>query len=226
MPDAEDFRARRRGKYGTVLFATLFTILATVVLPEEGWERIALTVLQGGMLWLAFVASGVSRSLIRSSLVIWALAAVATSVAELTAWEGSGALTSLINLVLIAAAGGAILRNLVIGGRITTASVGGVLTVYLLIGLFFTYVYATIDAISDTPALDGPGPIDLSEEIYFAFITLTTVGYGDFTPATDLVRGLAITQALVGQLYLVSVVALVVSNLGREAPGRRADDPE
>ena len=120
-------------------------------------------------------------------------------------------------------------RNLVIGGRITVASVGGVLTVYLLIGLFFTYVYETINVVSDTPPLNGADTIDRGSEVYFAFITLTTVGYGDLTPATDLVRGLAITQALVGQLYLVSVVALVVSNLGRQAPEsalRSAGEPE
>ena len=69
---------------------------------------------------------------------------------------------------------------------------------------------------SDTAPLRGQDTIDLSAEVYFAFITLATVGYGDLVPANDLVRGLAITQALVGQLYLVSVVALVIGNLGRD----------
>ena len=226
MVVSEDRVQRRRGKYGTVLVATLVTILATVVLPEDGWAKVALTILQGGMLWLAFVAAGVPRSLLWWSLVAWAIASLIAGAVTLSSWDGSGVLTSIVSLVLIAAAGAAILRNLVIGGRITVASVGGVLSVYLMIGLVFTYLYATIGDLSDTPVLKGADPVDLSDEVYFTFITLATVGYGDLTPATDLVRGLAITQALVGQLYLVSVVALVVSNLGRAAPERRIRSAE
>jgi len=50
--------------------------------------------------------------------------------------------------------------------------------------------------------------------LYFSFVTITTVGYGDFTAATDLGRSLAITEALIGQIYLVTVVAAIVGGLG------------
>jgi voltage-gated potassium channel Kch len=52
--------------------------------------------------------------------------------------------------------------------------------------------------------------------VYFSFVTLTTVGYGDLTAAFDAGRIASIFEALFGQLYLVSVVALLVANLGRE----------
>jgi hypothetical protein len=51
--------------------------------------------------------------------------------------------------------------------------------------------------------------------VYFSFVTLTTVGYGDLTSRLDLGRMCSIFEALFGQLYLVSVVALLVSNVGR-----------
>jgi hypothetical protein len=54
--------------------------------------------------------------------------------------------------------------------------------------------------------------------LYLSYATLTTVGYGDLVAATNLGRSLAITEALVGQLYLVTVVAVIISNL---EPGRR-----
>jgi voltage-gated potassium channel Kch len=63
-------------------------------------------------------------------------------------------------------------------------------------------------------------PVDSFQ--YFSFITLTTVGYGDLTPGTELGQLLASLEALTGQLFLVSVVALVVGNLGRDLPHRRA----
>jgi hypothetical protein len=202
--------------------------LWAVAAPQEDWSTTLLAVMQGATLWLAFLGAGVSRTLVKAAIGAWLVASVITGIAA-TATTGTGdAIGPIVSLILIAVAGGAILRSLVRQGTITMSSVGGVVTVYLLIGLFFTYVYATIAAVSGNPPLNGADLGDLSAELYFTFVTLTTVGYGDLTPATDLVRGIAITQALIGQLYLVSVVALVVSNLGREAPRaerRMRDEP-
>jgi hypothetical protein len=55
--------------------------------------------------------------------------------------------------------------------------------------------------------------------MYFSFITLATVGYGDLVPALQLGRALAVLEGLTGQLYLVTVVALVVSRIGWRGPG-------
>jgi len=57
--------------------------------------------------------------------------------------------------------------------------------------------------------------------VYFSFVTLATVGYGDYTAASDLGRMLAVSEALMGQLYLVSVVALLVANMGRTREPKR-----
>lgn len=215
----ETFRERQRGRFGLVLIATFGTIVVVATAPQTRWSAIVLVAMQGGTLWLAFVAAGATRRVVEIGLGVWILAAIVTGFAASD--RGDGAIVPIVSLLLIASAAGAILRSLVARGRITMSSVGGVLAVYLLIGLFFTYVYATIGAIGDTPPLRGEGPIDLSAQLYFTYITMATVGYGDLVPATDLVRGVAIAEALIGQLYLVSVVALVVGNLGRETGGRQ-----
>jgi len=51
--------------------------------------------------------------------------------------------------------------------------------------------------------------------LYFSFTTLTTVGYGDLTAASNLGHTLSVTEALSGQIYLVTVVSVIVGNLGR-----------
>jgi hypothetical protein len=51
--------------------------------------------------------------------------------------------------------------------------------------------------------------------LYYSFTTLTTVGYGDFTARTNLGHTLSVSEALTGQIYLVTIVSLVVANLGR-----------
>lgn len=221
MASTETDDERRRGRFARVLVATLVTIASAVALPQEWWASTLLAILQGGTLWLAFVASGASRRLIAVGIVVSVVATAVAAIASAESTEVDSAFAPLVSLVLIAAAAAAILRHLLSLGRITRSAVGGVLTVYLLIGLFFAYTYAVVGGLSDTAPLRGQDTIDLSAEVYFAYITLATVGYGDLVPANDVVRGLAITEALIGQLYLVSVVALVIGNIGRETRPRQ-----
>ena len=63
----------------------------------------------------------------------------------------------------------------------------------------------------------------VADYLYFSFVTMTTTGYGDLTAAHGLGRALAVLEALIGQLYLVTVIALLVSNLSRRG---RATQPE
>jgi voltage-gated potassium channel Kch len=102
------------------------------------------------------------------------------------------------------------------------ATVLGALSVYLLIGLFFASVYGVIASIGSGPlfaqALGDGSSIDWT---YFSFVTLTTVGFGDITARADIARVLAVSEALLGQIYLVTVVALLIGNIGRE---RRSAD--
>jgi hypothetical protein len=91
----------------------------------------------------------------------------------------------------------------------------GAICIYLLFGLLFTFAYGAAAALGSgeffTDGTDGTPSLRL----YFSYVTLTTVGYGDYTPAGDLGHTLAIVEALLGQLYLVTVVAVLVSRLGR-----------
>jgi uncharacterized membrane protein len=100
--------------------------------------------------------------------------------------------------------------------------VAGAVCIYLLIGLFFAQVYMLQGAWLDAPFFAQVTEPDAVDFTYFSFVTLTTVGYGDLSAAGDLGRVSAITEALLGQLYLVTVVALVVSRIGHERPVRRS----
>ncbi|MEY4225359.1 MAG: hypothetical protein RL190_116 [Actinomycetota bacterium] len=93
--------------------------------------------------------------------------------------------------------------------------VGDAIAVYLMMGLTFAYLYLAIDAIRDQEFfVQGPQPAYVF--LYFSYITLATVGFGDFTAADAVGRLLAMVEGLIGQLYLVTVLALIVSNLGRQ----------
>jgi voltage-gated potassium channel Kch len=98
---------------------------------------------------------------------------------------------------------------------VTLSTVAGVICLYLLLGIMFAQLYQaglelTDDAFIYSEALTR---FDL---VYFSFVTLTTVGFGDIVPGIDATRALAATEAISGQLFLVTVVARVISMLGQE----------
>jgi hypothetical protein len=111
------------------------------------------------------------------------------------------------------------LRKEFIGEGVDQEVVLGALCAYLYIGNYFAFLYDAIATISKNPFFAQPGMESKFNYIYFSFITLTTTGYGDLSPAFGPGRMVAVVEAIIGQLYLVSVVALVVSSYGkRKAP--------
>jgi voltage-gated potassium channel len=103
---------------------------------------------------------------------------------------------------------------------VTLDAVFGAVAIYLLIGAFFASVDNAVGAIGSPPFFNQADNPSFETYLYFSYVTLSTVGYGDYTPATSIARALAITEALFGPLYLVTVVAVLVSNIGRPAPRR------
>jgi len=91
----------------------------------------------------------------------------------------------------------------------------GALCAYLYIGAYFSFLYDVMARISKSPFFAQPGADSKLNYLYFSFITLTTTGYGDLSPALGPGRMIAVTEAVIGQLYLVSVVAIVVSAFGK-----------
>jgi hypothetical protein len=92
----------------------------------------------------------------------------------------------------------------------------------MLIGMAFGFLYGAIDRFGGDSFFAGGDPATVSHCLYFSFTTLATVGYGDFVSRSDLGHTLAVSEALIGQIYLVTVVSLIVSNLGRPARRDRA----
>ena len=94
-----------------------------------------------------------------------------------------------------------ILRRILAAPRITVRLVLGALAIYLLVGLTYAYLYPLIRAVTSQPFFvqtAKPASIDF---VYFSYVTLTTVGYGDLTAATSGGRMFAVSEALTGQLY-------------------------
>lgn len=100
---------------------------------------------------------------------------------------------------------------------VDSETVFGALCAYLFMGLCWAVIYATVVELRpDAIFVPEGGSGDFLTWVYFSFTTLTTLGYGDVAPRLDSVRMLAILEALIGQIYLVVIVArLVGSYMGR-----------
>jgi len=87
----------------------------------------------------------------------------------------------------------------------------GALCAYLYIGTWFAFAYRAVALLTNAPFFAQPGEERPLNYLYFSFITLTTTGFGDLSPVYGPGRMLSAVEAIIGQLYLVTVVALVVS---------------
>lgn len=181
----------------------------------------AAEVLLAAALLFAMRTSGVGWDALRAVSIIVAIAILLSALATLSP------ATLAIGVEEIVTASLVIMTPLVIGRRlaaepeVTLQKVLGALSIYLLIGIFFSYLFQLISWASGGPFFAQRGQAQAVNYLYFSYTTITTVGYGDFTARTDLGRMLAVSEALLGQLYLVTVVAVLVSHMRLRRDGRR-----
>src|SRR5437660_242967 len=206
------FSLSEGSRYGLVLILLVFGAMRAIICSPRVPSALLATGLQGAAVLVALsrpstskilrilIAGGVLMSVV---LVVNQGGAVERGLSDLT----SAGLILTLPLIIVMR----FRRNL----HVNVQSVLGAVCIYLVIGI----VYANVD--SALGHLDGqrffaeaPG-VTSSQFMYFSMVTLSTVGYGDLTPETPGGRALAVSEALMGQLYLVTVISLLVSNFGR-----------
>ena len=207
--------------YGALLALILVSLTFQLAAPEGDVAHVVTIVLQGGVLLASLWTSLAPSGALRAGGAVLAVVTIATAVGFSAAGDVDEAGARVVSLVLIVFAPVVIARGVFLHfheeGRVTVQTMFGVLCIYLLIGAAFAFSYGVVDELGGSSFFKGIALGTTSDYLYFSFATLTTVGYGDLVAATDLGRSLAITEALLGQIYMVTVVALIVSNL-RRAP--------
>jgi hypothetical protein len=215
-------RRRPRG-YGLVLLTIVFAIVIASLGESSALTQWVSLLLIGAALLLALRTAEVRPRTQRLAAVLVAVALVVgllSSLPSLTFVPAS--LVLIIGAILIAATSVVLAGRLVRNPEVTRQTIVGALCVYLLIGLFFSFVFGATSQVTGVPFFVSTDAANSSDYLYFSFVTLATVGYGDLVARGSLGRMLAATEGLTGQLYLVTVVALLVSNLNR--PGRNGQN--
>ena len=205
-----------RERYGLVLIL----ILVGYVLSGVESNRFLLAV--NSFLWVALLLTtlwspGVPKRLRRIGSVATILVLLATlSLGFVSSELADGWRLILLGIAQFAALL-AILNRVSRHRQVTFQTVMGGVAAYALIAFVMAALYHGMDLLTGTTFLNGV--VSDGDYVYFSFVTLTTVGYGDITAATDVAKRLVVVEAFVGQVFLVALVARLVSLWG--APERR-----
>jgi hypothetical protein len=209
-------RVRQPDQYGFLLILIFVLMIVGGTVGDGRWGQLVSVILLGATLTFTMETSRASRRLTRFVLGGATVLLLASIVASAAKFEHLHEFTSGTSFLLILAMIVAIARRLGTHMRIAWSMLAGALCAYLLIGLLFSSAYMFMSAAEGGSIFSQVQQATTVDTMYYSFITMTTVGYGDLTPVQDLPRMIAVTEALIGQIYLVTAVGLLVGNMGRE----------
>lgn len=206
-------------RYGAVLLLTLAVAMTLIGCPPADWSRALALTLEFLALMVVVVTSREHEQVRRRRAATLGAVAIALVVAT-----GVGLVPAAMAFVFGALLSCAIPAGLV-GGLIrlvrrrgvTLQVVAGAIALYMLAGLAFAYAIGFTAAIESGPYFAQSTHTTVSACVYYSFTVLTTTGFGDLTAAQSLGRALAVLEMLAGQLYLVTVIGVIVGDLA----GRR-----
>ena len=227
-------RLVREDRYLLVLFLILATLISSAFLGDGTFGILVPLAFMSLTLAVTLSTSDAGPKAVLLGRVVVAMAFFGVAAAELLNYNGLARLGFFIAMIVLSIVTPFVIaRRLLKHMTVSIGTIAGAADIYLLIGLFFAVVFMSIgasqagvlnamepDAVQQhATAADAffiaSRPVGPSDFIYYSLVTQTTVGYGDLTASSNLGRMLSTTEALLGQLYLVTVVAVLVANIGR-----------
>jgi Ion channel len=209
-----------RGRYGVVLAATVAALITTVALPAGRHTDDAVIAIQGALLVVVLLAvppaAGGRLAQIAGGLA--AICGVAAALGGMPGWLVFGTSTLFLCAAIVGLSRGA-LDQLDRDG-VTEHVVAAALAIYLLAGLLFATAIGVVAVATEASYFAQGTDGTQADRVYFSFACLTTTGFGDLTPALGIGRALAVTEMLTGQIYLVTIVAMLIGNLRGRRPAR------
>lgn len=202
-------------RYAIVFYSVLLTLCAVPLLAAFQLDPRLLLLFVALNLLTAALGVGPRRG--RRVLVVFTGIALALrAVSELTGSLALGSASLVLWSMLAVIATVSAVRFALRGDEVNSEHLYAALSSYVLAGVFFGVLYAAIEkawpgSLIAAGAVAALGELPLSSGIYFSFVTLATLGYGDIIPGTELTRGLAIFEAVGAQIYIAVMIARLVA---------------
>jgi hypothetical protein len=214
------FAGRIANAFGLVLLLVIGSYVLGSLTPYRGWTGVLISAL---LCLTACVALGTAGARARNVRRAVGLSVVAVALAVVAEFAGEDAFlgaSALVQVLLLTAAAFAVLRAVVFEREVGFRTILGAISVYVTLGLLFAFLYAGVDKLQPDPFF-GATETGQGDFLFFSLTTLSTTGYGNLVPAEQPGKMLAGLEMLIGQIFLVTLIAGLVS-LWR--PGQRRSD--
>jgi Ion channel len=196
--------------YGLVLLLILVTYALSATLTAA-WAVSLVLFVQIGTIWVTLQASQAHRHLRQVTGAILVITAVVAILNLFISRETADGVMAVVSGLLYVAAPVIIIRRLVLRRTVDTQTLLGAIAAYLMAGMAFAFTYRALGALQAGPFFGTQGEGSFSQDLFFSFTTLTTTGYGNLVPDANPGQTFAVLEMLIGQLFLVTAVARVVS---------------
>ena len=203
------FATRIANAYGVVLLLVVAIYVLASLVAFRGWGAVALAAVTAACTTVALVSSQARPPLARWSIALGGGAVVLALVSAVGGGSRLLGIAALIQVALLAAAAVEILGTVLQEHEVNFRTILGAISVYILLGILFTWVYVAVDKLQAGSFFGVP--IQTGDFVFFSITTLSTTGYGNLVPAAQPGRMLAGLEMLTGQIFLVTLIAGLVS---------------
>jgi hypothetical protein len=212
--------------YASLLVLLLANFFLLELVDDRRWGAVGSTLLSALALVVAISDPEAGHKIM---LRHWLLVAACVALAPIVLIVNSASvvgLTYLLPVALLVTATLPVTINRVLHHRrVTHETVLGALCAYVLLGLLFAFLYLAVNEVRSDPFFAQPGSQTQGEFLYYSFVALTTLGFGDLSPSVGLPQALTVLEALIGSIFLVTLVARLVTLWVRQDEGRhRGED--
>jgi hypothetical protein len=197
--------------FGLVFLLVLTTYVLTSLLANHGWSAVVLTIATSATSIVALTSSHARTGTVRAALWLSGLTILLAGVAAVSDDRTWLNFASVIQISLLTIAMGAVLRRVVTTAEVGSRTILGAISVYTVLGILFTFLYGTIERIQGGPFFEGVPHPEGSDFLFFSYTTLTTTGYGNLVPGGQPGRMVSGLEMMIGQIFLVTLVAGLVS---------------
>jgi Ion channel len=214
-------KPRHRTRYGLLLLVLMFSYVLSAFLGGKWVDAVQIGLFLGVSL-LAVRAEDVNRRvarLVAGVIVTGSVVAVVLALNKSTVDSGLAFGWSALMLLFAA---GLIVRRVLAQPEVSLQSIFGAVSAYMIIGLMFAAIYEAIDKFTAEPFFVQASMPGLKTFQYFSFTTLTTLGYGDYTAKQSGGQAVAVMEALLGQIFLATLVARLVASFRGTSLRRQA----
>jgi hypothetical protein len=209
------------GRYGFSLALILADYLLLAALSGTIAGRLVTYLVVACTLLVTLLTARAPRLWISLALgVVGATALVVVWAALTQSLAGFLGLSSALGVCLLLATPVVIVRDIIKTRLVSVQTLLAAMCLYLLIGIIFALLYDFAGTLTAGGFFGNPSLGTITNCLFFSFTTLTTVGYGNLVPATAFGQSLAMVEAVMGQIYLIVVVARLVSLWGQYLPQR------